>query len=95
MTTDAANERRTVHYSGRVQGVGFRYAARATAGGYEVTGSVQNLDDGRVRMVVEGQKDEIERFLAAVAERMSGYIRNVEMHRSSANGEFTGFSIEH
>ncbi|HZZ27636.1 MAG TPA: acylphosphatase [Pirellulales bacterium] len=88
-------ERRTVHYFGRVQGVGFRYTTRTVSAGHNVTGYVQNLDDGRVRVIVEGEGDEIERFLAEVAERMSGYIRHAEVHKSPATGEFDGFSIEH
>jgi acylphosphatase len=95
MTTEAPTQRRTVHYSGRVQGVGFRYTARAAAAGYDVTGYVQNLSDGRVRVVVEGESDEVERFLADVADRMSGYIRHVDMHKSSATGEFPDFTVEH
>jgi acylphosphatase len=95
MTSEGAKQRRTIHYSGRVQGVGFRYAARAAAGGYDVTGYVQNLDDGRVRLVVEGELDAVEHFLADVADRMSGYIRHVETHQSAANGEYSCFSIEH
>ncbi len=93
--TTGGNERQAIYYSGRVQGVGFRYSARAAASGYDVTGYVQNLDDGRVRLIAEGKPEEIERFLADVAERMSGYIRNVEAHKSSATGEFSGFSIQH
>jgi acylphosphatase len=93
--TTGGNERQIIHYSGRVQGVGFRYTVRAAANGYNVTGYVQNLDDGRVRLVAEGKPEEIARFQTEVAERMSGYIRNVEEHKSSATGEFSGFSIQH
>lgn len=95
MTSQAAKQRRTVHYSGRVQGVGFRYTARAVAGGYDVTGFVQNLDDGRVRLVVEGDFDQIDRFLADLADKMSGYIRHADMHQSSATGQFDAFTVEH
>jgi acylphosphatase len=95
MSTDGGKQRRIVHYSGRVQGVGFRYTARAVASGYDVTGYVQNLEDGRVRVVVEGSDDDIERFMVDIAERMSGYIRDVDLHQSSAIGEFSGFAIKH
>jgi len=37
----------TVHYSGQVQGVGFRYTTLLLARGYDVSGSVQNLADAR------------------------------------------------
>src|SRR5262245_51276190 len=47
-------ERRTVYYTGHVQGVGFRYTARAAAQSCDVVGFVRNLDDGRVQIVAEG-----------------------------------------
>ena len=52
-------KRAQVFYSGRVQGVGFRYSAREVACGCEVTGFVRNLPDGRVELVVEGEEAEI------------------------------------
>jgi acylphosphatase len=88
-------ERRTIHYSGRVQGVGFRYTTRAIAGNHNITGYVQNLDDGRVQVIVEGESEEIDRFLTDIADKMSGYIRSTQVLQSSAIGEFNGFSIRH
>jgi acylphosphatase len=95
MTNDSQAQRAIVHYSGRVQGVGFRYTARSIAGKYDVAGYVQNLSDGRVRLVVDGKQGEIDRFLAEVADRMNGYIHDAQVHRSAATGEFAGFTIEH
>src|SRR5262245_10991829 len=63
-----------VHYSGRVQGVGFRYTAQALASGFAVAGYVRNLPDGRVELVAEGDVGQVNGFLAAVARRMAGYI---------------------
>ena len=51
-------KRARVYYSGRVQGIGFRYTAREVACGYEVTGFVRNLPDGRVEMAAEGDEEE-------------------------------------
>jgi acylphosphatase len=87
-------ERRTVHYAGRVQGVGFRYETRSLANQFDVTGYVQNLDDGRVLLVVEGSLDEMDRFLGRIAESMRRHIRNVTSLSSPATGEFTEFRIE-
>ena len=53
MTASGA-EQREVYYSGRVQGVGFRYTVRSLASRMAVTGFVKNLPDGRVHLVVEG-----------------------------------------
>ena len=44
----------SVHFSGHVQGVGFRQATLQVAKEYEVAGFVMNLTDGRVRLEVEG-----------------------------------------
>ena len=56
-------QRCEIYYSGRVQGVGFRYTVRSIAGRFAVTGFVKNLRDGRVQLVAEGLAEEIQRFL--------------------------------
>ena len=50
-----------VFYEGRVQGVGFRYSVRQIAKGFNVTGWVRNLPDGRVELQVSGEDEEAER----------------------------------
>lgn len=92
--TEPVQQRRTVYYSGRVQGVGFRFTARSVAQRYEVTGSVQNLDDGRVLLVTEGTPSELDRFLTDLSETMSRFIHDTKVATSPATGEFTTFSIE-
>ncbi len=91
----SSNERREVLYSGRVQGVGFRWTARQVAESHAVTGFVKNLDDGRVQLVAEGQPAELDRLLAAIAERMEGRIREAIVARSPATGQFSTFEIVH
>jgi acylphosphatase len=60
-------------YSGRVQGVGFRYSTKQIASGFEVVGTVKNLPDGRVEMQVMSQdSEELEDFLAAIDESNLG-----------------------
>lgn len=83
----------TVHFSGHVQGVGFRYTARQVAKEFEVTGFVQNLADGRVRAEIEGKASEIDAYVAAVQERMDGYVRQIERSRGSRAPQFTDFEI--
>lgn len=90
-----SQQRRQAIYTGHVQGVGFRETTRRLAEGFEVTGFVKNLSDGRVELIAEGLPSELDRFLAAVAERMEGRIRNVTVDVRPAVGEFTGFSIRH
>lgn len=87
------SDRRDVVYSGRVQGVGFRYTVRNIAAGFAVSGFVRNLDDGRVQLVVEGDRAEIDAFLAEIGLRMERNIRHVDEQREPAKGEFAGFEI--
>ena len=51
-------------YSGSVQGVGFRYTVKTVATGFEVSGTVRNLSDGRVELVAQGVKAELEALFA-------------------------------
>ena len=88
-----SNQRRNVLYSGSVQGVGFRYTTRQIAARFAVCGFVRNLADGRVELVAEGSASELDELLAAIAEAMSGYIRDVQVEPGAATSEFTGFEI--
>ena len=63
MTDRAAEQRHTVHFAGRVQGVGFRYTVEQIAGQFPVTGYVQNLPDGRVLLVMEGAKSDLDALI--------------------------------
>ena len=83
----------SVHYSGQVQGVGFRYTALLLARGYAVSGYVQNLPDARVRVEVEGEKNEVNAFLAAIEDRMHGFVRHVERAGGRRAAQFSGFTI--
>jgi len=85
--------RAEVYFSGMVQGVGFRFTTRAIASKFDVTGFVRNLPDGRVELIVEGKKGEVERFIETIEYRMGGYIRHVEKNWGEATGEFSGFEI--
>jgi acylphosphatase len=87
-------ERVHVFYSGRVQGVGFRFTVKMVAHGFDVTGTVRNLDDGRVEMVAEGDRHELEEFLKGIQDSDIGaFIRGEETTWSEAKNEFRGFEI--
>lgn len=88
------SSRMHIFYSGRVQGVGFRYSVKTVAAGYEVTGAVRNLPDGRVELIAEGAKPELEGFRQAIRDAgLEGLIRNEEVSWSETTGEFRGFEI--
>jgi len=89
----ASTHRREIHFRGMVQGVGFRYTMRRVAERFAVSGFVQNLPDGRVRAVVEGTPEEVERFLGGVRAELGHYVSDEEQTTGEATGEFRGFGI--
>jgi len=83
-----------VIYEGRVQGVGFRFTTKNLARGFEVTGAVKNLADGRVELIVEGAKDELAAFQKAVRESELGhFIQRENVQWLEAQDDLKGFEI--
>lgn len=83
-----------VYYSGHVQGVGFRYSVKQLSLEFDVTGWVKNLPDGRVELVAEGERNELETFQAAIPDAgLRRFIRDTQSHWSEGTGEFRGFEI--
>ncbi len=81
-------------YEGRVQGVGFRWAIRKMAQGYDVTGEVRNLPDGRVELCASGESSEVEAFLQEVRESdLAGHIINEYLNEITSPRVFRGFQI--
>jgi acylphosphatase len=80
--------------SGRVQGVGFRFAALDEAEQLGVAGWVRNLASGEVEIVVEGREDRL-RMLAAWAHLgpRAAHVSNVREEWTDFAGEFEGFRI--
>ena len=90
-----AGQQRTVRFTGRVQGVGFRFTAIRVAGGYDVTGYVRNCGDGSVECVVEGEAEQIDAFLAELSKHMGGYIRDITQQTAPAAGRFSSFTVRY
>ena len=84
---------RLVRFSGNVQGVGFRYTANSLARNFNVRGYVLNLPDGDVELYAEGPESEVERFICAVRDEMSGYIRNCDIQLVPPTGRYKRFTI--
>ena len=83
-----------VHYSGRVQGVGFRYTVKSLVTGYDVLGTIRNLPDGRVELVAEGEHVELEEFLQAVQDSgLRRHIQDEDIVWEEAQDKFKGFEI--
>jgi len=86
-------ELREVWFAGHVQGVGFRYTVLGLARHTSLTGYVQNLPDGRVHLVAEGEVAEVEELLTAISQRMEGYIRESRQDRRPPTGQFRSFEL--
>jgi acylphosphatase len=83
-----------VFYEGNVQGVGFRWTVRNVAKGFEITGWIRNLSDGRVEMQVNGEEKEVRAFLQAIAEsELSSHIRKQTETPHAAPVVARGFEI--
>jgi acylphosphatase len=85
-----------IFYEGNVQGVGFRWSVRNIAKGFDVTGSVRNLRDGRVELLATGDQEEVRAFLDAILQ--SELRAHIKKHSESPLAEppaFRGFEIRH
>jgi len=82
-----------VFYSGRVQGIGFRYTLQYIANYQKVWGWVKNLDDARVEVMVESEEDILKSFLQQVNQHFSRYIKDVNIEWLPASGEFRDFKV--
>ena len=82
-----------VSFSGRVQGVGFRWTTKKMADAFEVTGYVKNMTDGTVEMMVEGDRSEAQRFLSSLRRHMADYIENCEVTELSDPKRHSHFTI--
>ena len=84
-----------VTFTGRVQGVNFRWTTCRVAARFQVAGWVRNQPDGSVRCVAEGDPAELDAFLGAVREAMARHIRGTDVRRAPALGDLEGFTIRH
>jgi acylphosphatase len=85
-----------VFYEGHVQGVGFRFTVRHIAKGFDVTGWVRNLPDGRVELQVSGDQEEVRAFLDQVAQgELHSFIRKRTENNLNEPVATRGFEIRH
>ena len=85
--------RNRVIFKGRVQGVGFRHAAKMQARSYRVYGQARNLKDGTVELVIEGDREEVAQFIASLQESMGGLIKETNITIEVASGGYEEFNI--
>ncbi len=81
-------------FDGRVQGVGFRYATKQIAKGFDVVGTVRNLEDGRVELKLMGEASELEAFIEEIHNSSLGHhILNQEEFNIAFLEDIRGFQI--
>ena len=94
MDSGGGKRKLKIIFSGRVQGVGFRYAVCRAAESFAVAGYVRNLSDGCVEVVAEGVEQELVDFFHRIKdERVGRYVAKEQVSWSSATDQYEQFRI--
>ncbi|MFC1667892.1 acylphosphatase [Chlamydiota bacterium] len=97
MTNNSSQTKTRLHvfFSGIVQGVGLRFLVQKIVSFYTVSGFVKNLYDGRVELVLEGDKNILEEIIKQItSSHLQDYIHEVNQTWDESTGEYAGFKIE-
>lgn len=87
-------ERRQLIVKGDVQGVGYRMIVKDAAAKLKIMGFVQNLKDGTVKIICEGKKKALERFVKAVnIQKKRIYVDQIVSKPGKVTREFNRFRI--
>jgi acylphosphatase len=80
-------------FTGRVQGVGFRFTARRAAQRRQLTGYVRNMPNSSVEMLVQGAPVDIDDCIQDIKEYFSGYIKEVKIQEMPVDTKYPDFQI--
>lgn len=80
-------------FTGRVQGVGFRFTAFNIAQRSKLTGFVRNLLDGTVEMVAQGHPDEIDNCVSDIEKSFEDYLRETKVEEIPPDPTYKEFKI--
>jgi acylphosphatase len=84
---------RHILFTGRVQGVGFRFTAHRIARRYDLTGWVRNLPDGSVEMVAQGPLVDIADCVRDIEELFTDYVRETKVEEIPSDPQHHEFRI--
>ena len=83
-----------LHISGRVQGVGVRFFARAQARRLGIKGYARNLADGRVEVVAEAAPSILDQFIACLKKGPAlAVVQSVKSSLGPSTRSFNTFEI--
>lgn len=86
--------RAEIFVEGRVQGVAYRAFTKQVADSLGLSGSCENLPDGRVFVDVEGEREVIEQLVKELwVGPEAARVTHVQVAWGSSNGEKQSFSI--
>jgi len=80
-------------FTGRVQGVGFRFTAHRIARLNQLKGYVRNLSDGSVEMLAQGYTEDVDDCIENIKDSFAGYLREVKIEKVAHNPKYTDFKI--
>lgn len=84
-----------IFFSGRVQGVGFRFTTQRFALKYKIKGWVRNCHDGKVELLAQANADKLGLFLICLRESFEGYIMDEEIQWQDADSSLKDFSVRY
>ena len=94
MGSSDSMEQMQVLFSGRVQGVGFRFTVCRVASSFKVTGFVRNLPNGDVEVVAEGSEQDLVDFLNEIREsNLKRHIMREQLGWAAATGKYDEFGV--
>jgi acylphosphatase len=85
-----------VYIRGRVQGVFFRAETQRAAIGFNLTGWVRNMSDGRVEALFEGKDENVDKMLGwCHIGPPAARVKEVLTEEETYIGEFRDFSVKY
>jgi len=82
------------YVDGRVQGVNFRYYVQRKASELNLVGYVRNLPDGRVEILAQGTKEDLEKLIAYVRSNPGiSFVTELVIGWEEPKGKFDSFKI--
>jgi len=92
-TVEMGQSAKHIIFTGRVQGVGFRFTAFNIANRYHLTGLVRNLSNGAVEMIAQGHADNIDNCIRDIKKSFAGYVKETQIEEIPPDPQYKDFKI--